>query len=75
MISTCLRSETNPLTLRADSNCNAARTLDQFSSAVRTAIVHVISTTHTKGALKAADKRLPCIGQFNRALFTRTTHL
>jgi len=75
MISTCLRSVTNPHALRADSDCNAARTLDQFSTAVRTAIVHMISTIHAKSALKTADKRLPCIGQFNRALLTDTTHL
>ena len=64
-----------PTLLRTFLAGNAARTLDQFSSAVRTAIVHVISTTHTKGALKTADKCVPCIGQFNRALFTHTTHL
>jgi hypothetical protein len=64
-----------PTLLRTFLAGNAARTLDQFSSAVRTAIIHVISTTHTKGALKTADESFPCIGQFNRALFTHTTHL
>jgi len=54
---------------------NAARTFNQLSTAVRTAIVHMISTIHAKSALKTADKRLPCIGQFNRALLTDTTHL
>jgi hypothetical protein len=64
-----------PTLLRTFLAGNAARTLDQFSTAVRTAIVHMISTIHAKSALKTADKRLPCIGQFNRALFTHTTHL
>jgi hypothetical protein len=64
-----------PTLLRTFLAGNAARTLDQFSSAVRTAIVHVISTTHTKSALKTADESLTCIGQINRALFAHTTHL
>ena len=37
---------------------NATRTFDKFSAAVRTAIVHLLSTVHAKGALKTTNHSL-----------------
>jgi hypothetical protein len=54
---------------------NATRTFDKFSSAVRTAIIHLLSTVHTESALKTADERLARFRQVSRTLLAYIAHL
>jgi hypothetical protein len=54
---------------------NATWTFYKFSAAVRAAMIHMLSATQAKGALKTADECFPSIGQANRALLAYITHL
>ena len=57
------------------SSGDATWTLHKFPAAVWTAIVHLISTVDTKGALKTADESFPAISQARRALLAYIAHL
>jgi hypothetical protein len=54
---------------------NASWTHDQFPAAVRTAIVHLLSAVHTKGALKTANHSLARFRQTTGTLLAHITHL
>ena len=54
---------------------NATRTFDKLSATVRTAMVHVLSTVHTKGALKTANHSLARFGQTSGTLLAHIAHL
>ena len=48
---------------------------NQFSAAVRTAIIHLLSAVHTKGALKTANHSLARFGQTSGTLLAHIAHL
>ena len=54
---------------------DATRTFDKFSAAVRTAMVHLLSTVHAKGALKTANHGLARFHQMSSTLLAYITHL
>ena len=62
-----------PVVMKSASN--ATRTHDQFPATVRTAIVHYLSTVHTKGALKTANHSLARFGQTSGTLLAHIAHL
>ena len=45
-------------TVTSSSRMSAARTFNKFAATVRTAIVHLLSTVHAKGALKTTNHGL-----------------
>jgi hypothetical protein len=54
---------------------NATWAHDQFSATVRTAIIHLLSAVHTKGALKTTNHSLTRFRQTNGTLLAHIAHL
>jgi len=62
-----------PVVMKSDGN--ATRTFDKFSAAVRTAIVHLLSTVNAKGAFKTTNHGLARFRQVSRTLLAYIAHL